>query len=117
MASTEGLRQRIEAFARQLTEELGEVDESEGVCWLDAVENQAIEIGDAISVALVQQTTVKRPVSDESHCPQCGQLSRYRGPRQRELIGRRGPTTISEPEYYCPCCRKAFFPADPSDRR
>ena len=117
MATKEELRQRIEIFARQLTEELGEVDEADGVCWLDAVENQAIEIGDAIAAALVKQTTVKRPANDESLCPQCGKLGRYQGLRERELIGRRGPTTISEPEYYCPCCRKAFFPADQSNRR
>lgn len=117
MATKEELRQRIEAFARQLTEEMGEVDEADGVCWLDAVENQAIEIGDAITAALVKQTTVKRPIHDESLCPRCGQSGRYRGLRERELIGRRGPTTITEPEYYCPGCRQAFFPADPSDRR
>lgn len=117
MATSDEIRERIDAFARQLTEELGEVDEADGVCWLDAVENQAIEIGDAITAALVQKTTAKRPLADESLCPQCGKTGRYRGLRERELIGRRGPTAITEPEYYCPCCRKAFFPADPSDRR
>jgi len=117
MATSEQVRQRIEEFARQLTEELGEVDEADGVCWLDAVENQAIEIGDAIAAALIQQTTVQPPHGDDSLCPQCGKSGCYQGTRQRELIGRRGPTTIAEPEYYCPCCRKAFFPADQSHRR
>lgn len=117
MATSDEIRQRIESFARQLTEELGEVDEAEGVCWLDAVENQAIEIGDAITAALVKQTTAKRPFGDESLCPQCGKSGRYRGLRERPLIARRGPTTITEPEYYCPACRRAFFPADPGHRR
>lgn len=117
MATTHEIRKRIEAFARQLSEELGEVDESRGVCWLDAIENQAIEIGDALHAELVKQNSTRRSVPEESVCPQCGQLGRYQGTRERELLTRRGPTTLAEPEYYCPCCRKAFFPADPTDRR
>ena len=52
-----------------------------------------------------------------TECPKCGKLGRYQGLRERELIGRRGPVPISEPEYFCPCCRKAFFPEYASDRR
>ncbi len=117
MATSNLIKERIEAFARQLSEELGEVDESMGVCWLDAIENQAIEISDALHAELVKQKSVDCPIQDESVCPQCGKQGQYKGRRQRELLGRRGPVTIAEPEYYCPCCRKAFFPDDPSDRR
>jgi hypothetical protein len=118
MATTNQIQERIEAFARELCEELGEVDASQGVCWLDAIENQCVEIGNAISVALVkQQASAKCAVSDESLCPVCGKEGQYKGKRSRELLTRRGPVTLAEPEYFCPCCRKAFFPSDPSDRR
>ena len=117
MATTDSIQERIEAFARQLCAEMGEVDDRNGDCWLDAVENQAIEIGDAIAVALVKQKSGEFSAADESTCPQCGKPGRYRGDREREMLTRRGPATIHEPEYYCPCCRKAFFPADRSDRR
>ncbi len=117
MARSQEIQGRITAFARQLGEELGEVDDSDALSWLDAIETQAVEIGDAVHAELVKQQSISRPVADESVCPECGQLSRYRGQRSRELIGRRGPLTISEPEYYCPACRRAFFPADPLDRR
>jgi len=116
MATTNRIRERIEAFARELSEELGEVDESNGICWLDALENQAVEIGDAVHAELVKQRSTGRRSEDESVCPQCGELGRYKGTRERELLGRRGPVAIAEPEYYCACCRKAFFPSDPSDR-
>jgi hypothetical protein len=112
MAINSEMQGRIEWMARQLCDEAGEVDESEGDCWLDAVENQAIEIADALAAEVVKQRSANRPAVDEASCPGCGQRGRYRGKRQRELITRRGPTTITEPEYYCPCCRKAFFPAD-----
>jgi len=117
MATSSKFQCRIDEFARQLCDELGEIDDSNGECWLDTVENQAIEVGDAVTAALVARQSAKRPVTDEeSTCPQCGKRGRYRGDRERELITRRGPAMITEPEYYCPCCRKAFFPDDASDR-
>ena len=118
MATSNQIQERIAAFARELCEELGEVDESQGVCWLDAIENQSVKIGNMISAALVeQQAADRRPVPNESVCPQCGKQGQYKGTRQRELIMRRGPVTLAEPKYFCPCCRKAFFPSDASDRR
>lgn len=118
MATTQEINERIVAFARELAEEMGEVDDSEALSWLDAIETQAVEIGDAVSVELVRRRSTDRPTcQQESTCPKCDQPGRYRGQRERELVGRRGPVTISEPEYFCPCCRKAFFPDDQGDRR
>lgn len=117
MATSDRIRERIEEFARELSLELGEVDESLGVCWFDALENQVIEIGDAVTAELVKQRSVEQPSSTGSTCPDCGTQGQDKGPRERELLTRRGPVTIAEPEYYCPCCRKAFFPAGATDRR
>lgn len=117
MATSNRIQERIDAFARQLSEELGDVDASKGVCWLDAIENESVDIGDAVVRALVKQQAAKQPVADESACPQCGKQGQSKGQRQRELLTRRGAVTLAEPEYFCPCCRKAFFPSDPSNRR
>ncbi len=117
MATSDQIQERIEAFARELREELGEVDQSKGVCWLDALENEAIEISDALQAELVKNRSVDTSLPEEATCPECGKLGRYQGDRQRELVGRRGPVSIAEPKYYCPCCRKAFFPDDARDRR
>lgn len=118
MATTPQVQERIAAMARQLAiEEFGEVDDSNALSWLDAIETRAVEIGDAIVAELVKQKAAGWPVDpSESTCPQCGEQGRYQGKRQRPLVTRRGPTTIAEPEYFCPCCRKAFFPDDASDR-
>jgi hypothetical protein len=117
MAVTQEMKERIAAFARELAEELGEVDDSEALSWLDAIESQAVEIGDAMSIALLEQRSAELPTSDEeSTCPQCGKLGRYQGQRQRELIGRRGRVTLHESKYFCPACRRAFFPGDPDGR-
>mgnify|MGYP001160699250 CR=1 FL=1 len=37
MARSQEIQERITAFARQLSEELGEVDDSEALSWLDAM--------------------------------------------------------------------------------
>jgi hypothetical protein len=120
MATSDLFQAKIEVFARQLSEEFGEIDEENldehALSWLDAIETQAVAIGDAVTTELLRQKSSDRPTEDESTCPKCGKLGRYRGQRERELIGRRGPVTISEPEYFCPCCRKSFFPEDRSDR-
>ena len=118
MASTDPMQSKIEAFARQLAEEFGEIDEENALSWLDAVETRSVEIGDAVSAELLKQKSADRPAEeDEAICPKCRKIGQYKGRRERELIGRRGPTTITEPEYFCPCCRKAFFPGDQDDRR
>lgn len=111
MAISSELRRRIESMALQLCDEAGAVDESEGDCWLDAVENRALELADALAAEVVKQQSANCPPVVEAICPKCGRAGRGRGTRERELITRRGPTTIVEPEYYCPACRRAFFPA------
>jgi hypothetical protein len=118
MATGKRMRERIQAMALELArEEFEELGEAEGDCWLDAIENRAIEIGDALSAAVMRELSQAGPAAGESVCPQCGRSGRYCGDRQRELMSRRGPVTLAEPEYFCPGCRKAFFPSDCSDRR
>ena len=118
MATTPKIEERIAAFTRALAEEFGEIDEENALSWLDAIETRAVEIGDAVTTELLKKKSADRPAEqDESICPKCGKQGRYQGQRERELIGRRRPVTIAEPEYYCPCCRKSFFPDDGSDRR
>jgi len=117
MATSDLVQAKIETFAQQLAEEFGEIDEENALSWLDAIETQAVAIGDAVTTELLKSRSADQPVEqDESTCPQCGKLGRYQGKRERELIGRRGPVTIAEPEYFCPCCRKSFFPDDQGDR-
>ena len=117
MATTADMQERIAALARELAEEMSDVDASDALSGLDAIETRAIEITNALTAELVKQQSAARPAeADESICPECGQQGRYEGRQERPLLTRRGPTTIVEPKYYCPCCRKDFFPADEMDR-
>jgi hypothetical protein len=116
MTTSDLFRVKIEAFAQQLAEEFGEIDDEHALSWLDAIETRAVEIGDAVTTELLKKKSATRPTAEEATCPRCDKLGRYLGQRERELIGRRGPVTISEPEYFCPSCRKSFFPEYASDR-
>lgn len=116
MATSERMKARIAELARQLAEEFEEIDESDGTCWLDAVENRAIEIGDALSTQLTERLSARQAREEKACCQECGNVGTFRGERERELIGRRGPIKIQEPEFYCACCRKSFFPDDASHR-
>jgi hypothetical protein len=117
MATTEEKRRRMRAMAEQLHSELGSMSVPEDACWLASVEDLAAELGDAFATAMVEKESQAHAEPCQANCPECGKPGNYRGPRERELITRRGPATISEPTFYCPCCRKSFFPADGNDRR
>lgn len=119
MAITDQFERRLRAAAEQLCLEMGEFSVAEEECWLAKVEEVAAQLGDAVATTLIErQSAARLETADlqQANCPECGKPGRYRGPRERELISRRGRLVISEPEYYCPCCRKAFFPDDPCDR-
>lgn len=112
MATSEELKQRIAAFAAELRAEIGDVPLPAEGCWLDIVEEMAIEIGDAMATAMVENHSQQHAEKCEADCPKCGKQGKYRGARERELITRRGPAKISEPKFYCVKCRKSFFPDD-----
>ena len=48
MATSPEIRERIGAFAGELCEELGEVDDRGALSWFGAIRAQAVEIGDAL---------------------------------------------------------------------
>ena len=46
------------------------------------------------------------------HCPRCGFEGKHIKQHDRSLQTRRGlDVPLSEPECYCPGCRRAFFPS------
>ena len=65
MATLLKMKQRIEAFARELDEEFGEVDDGDAVSRLDGIETRAVAIGDAVTAELVKQKSGDRPVENE----------------------------------------------------
>jgi hypothetical protein len=74
------------------------------------LEDAAIAVGDAITKELVELVLARQ--AEQSHeCPQCGQRGLQKGERERVIQTRRGEVKFTEPEFYCPRCRRAFFPS------
>ena len=88
MATIQETQDRIAGFARQLAEEeFGEVDDSNALSWLDAVESRAVEIADMIATEVIRQKAALRPVEqNESTCPECGKIGRYEGQDRKSVV-------------------------------
>ena len=115
METNARLRSLIQMFAQQLREEFGPQVVGNHSCLLEAAEEWGVQVGDELARAATQQEVAEVTEKiDEACCPQCGQLARWKGHRKRRIETRRGAIHVPEPEYYCPRCRRAFFPGDPS---
>lgn len=113
MKTTDLMRQRIREFSRQLQKEFGSPATGEHGCLLEAAEEWGVQLGDELARAVTEQELPAPAESpEEATCPQCQKLARWRGQRKRRIETRRGAIHVAEPEYYCPRCRRSFFPSD-----
>ena len=113
MKTTDLMRQRIREFSRQLQEEFGPLTTGDQGCLLEAAEEWGVQIGDELARAVTEQELpAATEPAEEATCPQCQQLARWKGQRKRRIETRRGVIHVSEPEYFCPRCRRSFFPSD-----
>lgn len=46
----------------------------------------------------------------EVACPVCGGKVRYKGQKERPVLTETGEMVLRRAYYYCPSCRKGFFP-------
>lgn len=112
METSEPLRRRIEQFAAELQEEFGALSPDEQGCLLSVVEDWAVEVGDQVSRAVINQQLATAPV-EEHCCPECLRPGVRKRDRKRRVETRRGAVHVAEPEHYCDRCRRSFFPSDP----
>lgn len=104
------LRERIQQLAQLLIAEQAGPQKREGVPLFTTLEDAAIAIGDAITKEVVEQELAR--LQEQNHeCPKCGGGGLRKGARERVIQTRRGEVKFTEPEFYCPRCRRAFFPS------
>jgi len=119
MTITLGMQERIKAVAGELRREL--YPDAGCPAWgtkLDALEQEACEIGDAIARELLGQELAaqgeRADTAEAGTCSQCGGLTEEtREDEPRTLDASRGPLVWPEPRRFCPACRQAFFPSVP----
>jgi uncharacterized protein with PIN domain len=51
---------------------------------------------------------------DNRSCPECGRRMRAKGRKKRHLVTETGEVRLDRVYYYCPSCRKGFFPPRPT---
>jgi hypothetical protein len=102
------IRAVVEDLAREHQRELAEAGT------LVDLEELTCQIGDEVARQLCEHELVgrsERAVRDEfADCPECGEKSMACLPEPVLLEGLRGPVAYNQPRYYCPRCRRSFFP-------
>jgi hypothetical protein len=66
------------------------------------------EVGKQVTAALLESQG--EPSIPGPRCPSCGQEMRYKGRKQRYLRTRSGEVEMARAYYYCPRCRRGYFP-------
>lgn len=79
------------------------------------LEELTSEIGDEIGRLLCENELVNRGRKathlKECECPKCGSLCPRGESEPMVLQGLRGEVAFNQPSYYCPRCRRSFFPS------
>ena len=80
-----------------------------------AIEDLAVQIGQAVSRQMLDQALQRQaaePVPPEDQaCPSCQRPLASNPPEPRIVMTRVGDAQWQEPHYYCPHCRRSFFPS------
>ena len=118
MATTVQFQERIRRAVREAVKKVlaeGDLPEAvEGEARFTTIETLALAAGDAVSLEVFEQQLAESGMGPP-HCPRCGFEGERIKQRDRTLQTRRGlDVPCSEPECYCPGCRRAFFPSLPS---
>lgn len=81
------------------------------------VEEQVLKTRKHMGVRLVQ-TLVEEEAAGTgkaSACPVCGQKLRGKGKKEKVIVSLAGEVKVERDYYYCPHCRRGFFPPRSGD--
>jgi uncharacterized protein YbbK (DUF523 family) len=85
----------------------GEVD-------LSDIEHLVRQVGEQIMESMTTDLVNAEAAQEEQTvCPECGGEMRYKGKKGRNLVTDTGEVRVARGHYYCPTCRKGFFPPRP----
>ena len=82
---------------------------------LGDIERMVREAGQQVMERFTNEMVTEEAQGKESDlCPECGQKMRYKGRKARDLVTETGEVRMKRAYYYCPRCRKGFFPPRPT---
>ncbi len=112
------LKAKVRALTRELARE--ERTRLQAARTMIELEELACEIGDEFTSQLVSLEMAKRSNQAAEaatyECPDCGNCCGQGDPKSRQLAGLRGEIRYHKPTFYCPACRRSFFPGSRSGR-
>ncbi len=107
---------RLKAKVKALTMELAREEQARlrAAGTMIELEELACEIGDEFTSQLMSLEMADRSnqaaEADTCECPDCGNCCGQGDSKSRQLTGLRGEVNYHEPAFYCPACRRSFFP-------
>ena len=110
------LRPVLARMAAELSEQIF----PDGMPWgtrFDYLETLAGALGDEISRQMIEDNVSRQATASPETarvCPSCGHSGRGAPNEPRQLDTSQGNVNWVEPGQYCPHCRRAFFPSEPS---
>lgn len=109
MARNKPVDERVRAFVAAMLAERAENEDEH----IDDIERDMEELADAVSNEFAAQLLARQSQGSPNAplCPDCGGAGRHIGERQRAITTTRGSAPLTEPKYYCPACRRHFFPS------
>jgi hypothetical protein len=109
----EQLKARMMAEAEAVIDRMLSDSREQDQLELSDIEHLARAAGQRIMERLTSALIDAEAQGEESGtCPECEQKARYKGRRTRTLVTDTGEVRIERRYYYCPRCRKGFFPLD-----
>jgi hypothetical protein len=115
ISDDEGLKARMMVEAEEAIDKLlagvGEKEELQlsDIEWLVRVAGE--QVMERFTARLVE---AEARGTESRICPACGGKVRYKGQKARDLVTETGEVRLERAYYYCPSCRKGFFPPGPT---
>ena len=105
------LKARMMAEAEQAIDKLLAGAKEKEALQLSDIERLVRTTGQRVMERLTGCLVEKEAQRKESRiCPECGRKMRYKGEKVRDLVTETGDVHLERAYYYCPTCRKGFFP-------
>lgn len=114
------LRDQSRPHVHQLVERLSQDVFPDGMPWgatFSELETIAAEVGDEVARRLLEahlQRQAEDTPQQAQDCPLWGRPTSHAPEHPRAMSTTRGEVAWVEPGRYCPRCRRAFFPSEPS---
>lgn len=113
-ADTEGLKARMMAEAEEAIDKLLAGRREKQELQLRDIERLVREAGQSVMEGFTAELVKgEEQAEEEGVCPECGGKARYKGRKVRDVVMETGEIRLERAYYYCPTCRKGFFPPRP----